>query len=308
MNRSTCLGTWLCAIVMGVVCMTAFGQGGAPPPAAKEAPKAVPKLVPKDPHRRLAPGVLHTVEPDPQLGESFSRHDVVELLAVSDKYTWAKDVAFRHDVWALEFKFKPVRMIYVHIPQSSGELQRKLIWYMVYSVTNPGKTMHPVPQPDGTYKIEYEDRAVRFIPRFTLVGYESMKEEVAFEYKDQVMPVAAEQIRLREDRTRKFYTTGEMCREIAVGETVWGVATWEDVNLRVKRFSIYVDGLTNAYRWTDPPGAFKDPREDWPGKNRRFMMKSLKLNFWRPADDKFPHEEEIRYGVPGEVDYKWVWR
>ena len=44
----------------------------------------------------------------------------------------------------LDFKFKPVRMIWVDIPQPSGYMQRKLIWYMVYSVTNTGKVMHPV--------------------------------------------------------------------------------------------------------------------------------------------------------------------
>ena len=41
-------------------------------------------------------------------------------------------------------------------------MQRKLIWYMVYSVTNLGKTMHPVEQPDGTYKVEFVDEPIRF--------------------------------------------------------------------------------------------------------------------------------------------------
>ena len=39
-----------------------------------------------------------------------------------------------------------------------------------------------------------------------------------------------------------------MCRDIAVGETLWGVATWEDIDPRIVRFSVYVFGLTNAYR------------------------------------------------------------
>ena len=47
-----------------------------------------------------------------------------------------------------------MRMIWVDIPQPDGFMQRKLIWYMVYSVTNPGKIMHPVedvqlPYPTG---------------------------------------------------------------------------------------------------------------------------------------------------------------
>ena len=64
-------------------------------------------------------------------------------------------------------------------------------------------------------------------------------------------------IRLREDPNRQFLTSVEMCREIAVGETLWGVATWEDIDPRIVRFSVYVFGLTNAYRWKDEPGEYK---------------------------------------------------
>ena len=43
---------------------------------------------------------------------------------------------------------------------------------------------------------------------------------------------------------------------------MWGVATWEYVDPRMDFFSIYVKGLTNAYRFADPPGAYKagEPR------------------------------------------------
>ena len=127
----------------------------------------------KSPYRPLAPGVMISVDPMRELKESVSRHNVVELLAVDPKFDWAKDVPFRRDVWALDFKFKPVRMIWVDIPQPSGYMQRKLIWYMVYSVTNTGKVMHPVENEDLPYeiydkrqlaKVEMVDRPVRFRP------------------------------------------------------------------------------------------------------------------------------------------------
>ena len=64
-----------------------------------------------------------------------------------------------------------------------------------------------------------------------------------------------------------------MCREIAVGETLWGVATWEDIDPQIVRFSVYVSGLTNAYKWKDEPGAYK------PGdpilKGRKLYRKTL---------------------------------
>ncbi len=255
----------------------------------------------KGPFRHLAPGVLEDVDPAKQLEESFSRHDVVELLAFDPKFDWAKDVAFRRDIWALEFQFKPMRMIWIDIPQANGLMRRTLVWYMVYSVTNPGKVMHPVKDADNTYNVETVDKPVRFIPEFLLRSPEYKKT-----YPDRIIPLAVAPIRMREDRKRRFYTTVEMCREIAVGETVWGVVTWQGIDPRIDRFSIYVQGLTNAYRWRDTPGAYK--KGDPIGTGRRLARKTVKLNFWRPGDEYFEHEREIRYGVPGGVDYEWVYR
>ena len=96
-----------------------------------------------------------------------------------------------------------------------------------------------------------------------------------------------------------------------MGKTAWGIVTWEDVDPRTKWFSVYVEGLTNAYRWDDGKGAFTEKdfgKESKIGKGRRPWRKVLKLNFWRPSDEYFEHEREIRYGVPGRVDYEWVYR
>ena len=56
------------------------------------------------------------------------------------------------------------------------------------------------------------------------------------------------------------------------------------------------------------------------------QLKTLQLNFWRPGDVVYEHEEEIRYGVPAvsdpaeqakiltkygiteRVDHLWVYR
>ncbi len=288
------------------------GQAGD---AQSKAAPALPST--SSPYRKLAPGVMKSVEPDRKTGETVSRHDVVELLAVDPNLDFAKDVPFRQDVWTLEFKFKPMRMIRIDIPQPSGKMQHKLIWYMVYSVTNTGKIMHPVQdlelpydtnKPERLYEVKDEEGPVRFIPEFLLEGHQFMKDDTGFTkvYPDRVIPVAMGPITQREDPKRKFYNSVEMAREIPVGKTFWGIATWEDIDPRIVRFSIYVFGLTNAYRWKDVKGEYK--KGDEVGTGRKLYRKILKLNFWRPADQYYEHEEEIRYGIPGGVDYQWVYR
>jgi hypothetical protein len=319
MNRLTRWRTWLAALlVMTAAGLPVFGQQGQPA---------------RRPYRKLAPGVLQSVEPARQVEESFSRHDLTELLASERpdvKFDWAREVAFRHDVWTLQFEFKPVRMLQVDIPQPNGSMKRKLIWYMVYSVTNKGVEekivevkslddehtqslpqfgwMHPVRSDEGTYKMQFLNKPIRFVPQFLLEGRESLREDTGFNkaYLDRVIPIAARQIGAREDPNRKFYNSAEISQgRIKVGLTAWGVATWEDVDSRIDRFSVYVKGLTNAYKWTDEPAKFRKdaPLDDY----RRLRVKTLKLNFWRPGDEIREHEEEIRYGIPGGVDYEWVY-
>lgn len=276
-----------------------------PAPAASlpKAPAAMPATPapPQGPVRPLAPGTLRTVDPMRRVDETVSRHDMVELLTVDPKLDWAKSIPFRREIWALQFQFKPMRMVFVDLPQPSGFMQRKQIWYLVYTVTNTGKTMRPVPVDDGTYQIESVDKPIHFVPGFLLHSINMDKW-----YPDRVIPAAIGPIRTREDPNRTFATAVEMVRDIQVGETVWGVATWEDIDPRTDRFAVYVNGLTNAYRWTDDTGKLKP---DSPlGTGRRLVRKTLKLNFWRPGDEFSPKEREIRYGIPGELDYEWVYR
>jgi hypothetical protein len=274
----------------------------------------------KGPYRKLAPYVFTKIPQETDESETMSRHDVVELLATDSKYDWAKNITFRHKVWQLEFEFKPMRMIYVDIPQTSGMMQRKLVWYMVYTVKNTGEVFAPkqeealpyeniLNEKQKVYTVTKETKPVDFIPEFVFEGSNRMKDGEGFakSYPDRVIPVAIGPIQTREDPKRKLLNTVEMCEEaIPVGETRWGVATWEDIDPRIVRFSVYVSGLTNAYIWKDTPGAYKagDPI----GKGRQMLSKTLKLNFWRPGDEYFEHEEEIRYGIPGQSDYEWVYR
>ena len=302
--RSLLLSVGLTGIAWAALAATTWGQAtpAAKPPAASPAKAAVVTVPTPGSFRKLAPGVMEAVDPHRELEETFDKHHVVELLAVDPTFEWAKNVTFRRDIWYLEFKFKPVRYIEVDIPQPNGRMERKLIRYLLYSVTNPGRIMHPEPDKDGTVRIMPVNRPIHFIPQFSLETQDAAHKV----YPDRVMPLALAPIRQREDPSRPIYSSIEMNRDIAVGETVWGVATWESVDPKIIRYSIFVNGLTNAYRFTDDPGAYKagDPI----GKGRHLFLKTLKLNFWRPGDEFNEHEEEVRYGAPGEVDYEWIYR
>jgi len=282
---------------------TSYAQPATPSaPAAAGAKKTAPQpraAVKPDPkteakqrakYRQIAPGIITTIDPEQQKEEAFSRHDAIELLSKDPAFAeraWSKDkspaknVVFRRDVWALQFSFKPIRFIQVDVPTADGRMRRKLVWYMVYSVKN--NSDKPVPL---------------FVPRFVLEVKELKKL-----YPDRLIPLAVPLIRKREDPNRPLLSTVEITRPIPPSpkgqdNSVWGVATWEDVDPRTDRFSIYVQGLTNAYLWDDPPGAYK--AGDKPGVGRELYPKTLILNFWRPGDTEHEHEDEIRY-----EGYEW---
>ncbi len=250
----------------------------------------------RGPVRGLFPGVLIAIDPAQQYDETYSRHDIVELLGVDPNFDWAKDIRFEHDIWALDFAFKPVRMVEVDIPQADGRLRRQLVWYMVFRVLNFG-----------------EQPVERFAPVFVLESDMADAQGNPKQYVDRVIPVANGPIAEREHFPYGLLNTVEISGEIPTSERpadgadgaaatvgafneVWGVATWRDVDPRTDRFSVYVSGLTNAYRWEDTP------------EGRTFAFKTLKLNFWRPGDDLDEHEREISFGWPDAIDYEWVYR
>jgi hypothetical protein len=309
-------------LALSAMLVTLVAAAAQDQPAAKPAPEAVatpapakPEAKPNDkpllppaeaggPYRKLAPGVMKKVDPAVDRSECYSWHDIVELVAQDAKYEWAKEIGFHHDVWYLEFEFKPLRMIQVDVPQPSGKMQRKLIKYLIYKVTNPGKSVRAVQAEDGTWN--YEDVAyeqpIRFIPEFLLES-----DNLKLSYPDREIPVALGPIRLREDPNRVFLTSTEISsRELKPHESVWGVAMWEEIDPRIDHFSIYVQGLTNAYRWKDDPA--KVQKDSPLGTGRTLSRKTLKINFWRAGDEYYQQEKEIHYPAPGQVDYEWVYR
>jgi hypothetical protein len=334
------------------------------------------------PVKPFAKGVVTTIPIAPQDEEMFSGpRPLVEVPITIDGLEYdpklspktatiferAKIATLRRTIWNLEFSFKPMRMVYVDIPQPNGKMQRKLVWYMVYYVRNLGSHIRPKAEAEevikeapvvdslgktagltpGLVHIKYDKEttdevevfgktttALRFFPHFVMKSTEYKDERgEPKQYLDRVIPAALAPIKAREFPGRqdvKLYDSLTISEApIAKSDDtndnrVWGVVTWVDVEPRIDYYIVYVQGLTNAYRFDDPDGAFK--KGDAPGTGRKIVKKTLQLNFWRPGDTIDPSEEEIRYGcrmdsdtaeqqkifaqfgIDKPIDHLWVYR
>lgn len=100
---------------------------------------------------RLGPGTLITIQPNIDYSSVYNRADMVEVLATLpdippeladdvrfNKEIWAKEIRYQRDIWCLQFSFKPLRIVYVDIPNKEGSFDKKAVWYLVYNVKNTG--------------------------------------------------------------------------------------------------------------------------------------------------------------------------
>lgn len=269
----------------------------------------------------FAPGVLTVIPPDPQFEETYSGPSpLTEITRGLPDLDWqpnfhaqsrtpfgrAQTLVMRRLIWNLEFAFKPMRTIEVDVPQASGRMQKKVIWYMVYRVRYLGNDLEPEGVKDEwghdlytTRETSHEGRY--FFPQFFLESHDVRKT-----YLDRIIPAAKEPIAQRELRGQPLLNTVEISREAIPLSTpdnpqeVWGLATWEDVDPRIDFFSVDVIGLTNAYKSVDLPDAFQPG--DAPGTGREVLAKALRLNFWRPGDAAHELEDRIYFGVPYDAD------
>src|SRR4051794_23237637 len=288
--------------------------------------------------RQLAPGVVTTIAPSFDPNDTVSTHVIIEVrsdqalqgprefLAATDTlYSMPAQAKFRRAVSCVEFSFKPRRMIEVDLPLSNGATVRKQVRYLMYRVRNTGQVMKPVEGENGVYSTEMgKGGPVKFLPQFVLESHDRQAngQPVHKAYLDRVIPAAVAAINARERPSQPLLNSVEISKQpIPVSDgridrSVWGVATWIDVDPRIDFFSIYVGGLTNAYQWTDNPSVYHVG--DAPGRGRQFVHKTLQINFWRPGDELAPNEREFRYGVPlgkanlyevpDGVAYRWLYR
>jgi len=268
--------------------------------------------------RTLAPGTLTVIPPDRSADDALQRGDLLEITAGRADRQWtpkrsptnttfverAKGREFVGGVWCLEFAFKSPRMIDVDAPAADGRMLRKRVWYLLYRVQNTGGRRVVVDAADPTKRATQRfETPVRFLPQFVLESLEPLEDAeggTAYRaYLDRVVPSALEAIRARERPPGKLFDSASMSEaDIPPGAERWGVAVWEGVDPRIDYFSIYVRGLTNAMRWRQIPGSVIGPN-DPPGIHMEHALEALRLDFWRPGDDRNEREEPFSVGHRG---------
>ncbi len=264
--------------------------------------------------RPLARGVLKTIAEDLNPRDMFSLPKPLLDLKATQYQTSTipyrqtlhgqsgRVVMFRDNVWQYEFSFIGLRQAKLKVPNESGDIEDRNVWYMVYRIRDTGKTMtfDQVKQHPDFDHIKFDLKRGepvpaskrKFLPRFTLEGWvagESGYQKV--KYRDEINPLIVEQIRVREDKNRRLFDSHQMSEvNIPAAKSssdpgVWGVAVWEDVNPKLDYVSVYVKGLSNAFRLSSD---MKKPSR----------MKTLQLNFWRPGDAFAENRDWIRFGIP----------
>ncbi len=292
---------------------------------------------------QFAPGVLTVIPAAAEAGETFDGPLTLKsLLDAYPEIEWdadhfvnrtphfdprtrtlpemAKQAILRREISCLEFSFKPLRQIYVDLPRKNGQLQRKLVWYMVYRVRYRGGDLRPAvdrladtPVFKRLEKVRYPSR--RFFPMITMSNHVTGKE-----YLDNVLPAAKSKIKWREQITAPLYNSVEITRIAVPASTdenaagVWGIATWVDVDPKLDFVSISVSGLSNAFQ------------QDGEGNDAPYRRKALKLNFYRPGDAANMTADTVRFGIPAfenaeqqkyvfdqyglkeRLNYQWIFR
>ncbi|MGL4594626.1 MAG: hypothetical protein ACRCUY_07860 [Thermoguttaceae bacterium] len=332
---------------------------------------------------------LNTKEGEPMMIDYESvanRADLVEVLAqlppvdpaLADDVRfnpemWAKEIRYTRDVWCLDFHFKPIRIIEVDIPNKQGTLDKKKVWYLVYSVKNPGpleltklsggkiteyelkkqtgilsenlseqkeipiakdvnttiqrlpgdsekrvniKQTHDTPlvlrNTQGLAEPAAGQEAdIVFEPQFLLATDSLLAEQddktgevkrTSEVYHDQIIPLAIPAIMKREGmKGIPANSVSISSTPLKTDEERWGVAMWTDIDPRINKFSLYISGLTNAYKWQD-----SGKNDGTPGDGRTMQRKVLKTNWWRIGDSYNLHDAQIQYGQPGGVDFEWI--
>lgn len=301
----------------------ALGSLATGPAANAQAPEASGSNalpVTSNPGRRLAPDALYVIPPAAEYGETYEGPLDLPLVSSPTELDWApprfpnngpnyasptemlanraKSVIFRHEVWAMEIGFKPARMIAVEVRNAQGEMETKLVWYLLYYVRYSGGDLQPAISKDkfGNEVFAKPEpsagkSARRFMPGFVLNASALGKR-----YQSQFIPEALAPIAEKERVGKPIYDSIAIqkvpVRLSTPREThdVWGVATWTDIDPRTDFFSVEIRGLTNAQKTEMVEGELVS------------HQKTLVLNFSRPGDTINELADRIRYGVPASAD------
>ena len=205
----------------------------------------------------------------------------------------------REDVWTLNFRYKPLRIMTVDGFDARGNPAKQIVWYMWYQVYN--RSGEPV----------------TFIPEFEIVTT-----DLNTQHLDEPQPYVFEQIKKFEDRTitkelpngvLNLKTTIDVSRfpipaskPDAFPKLVSGLAIWTDMAEkapRTNKFSVYVTGLSNGV-------AVEQTKPLPPNNEVRTLVKkkTLRINFIRPTDDVKQQIIDIQPDEESGPVETWVYR
>lgn len=185
------------------------------------------------------------------------------------------------DIWALEVRYKPVRMLVVPLTDpKSGQQRRDLVWYFAYRVVvraasrlsndSVGKPERPLFVPELSLEVEDEGRQQKYPDRVFPEAVGAINRREKHQYKSSVDVVAALP-QMTADNSRRLYTLD-------------GVATWTGIDPDTNYFSIVMTGFSNGYKIAVD------------GENNETVTRrTLRQRFWRPSDRFEQSETEIRF-------------
>jgi hypothetical protein len=200
----------------------------------------------------------------------------------------------KSDIWTLDFRFKPPRLIKANIPGRGT----RICWYLWFQVINRTK----------------EPRV--FVPEFELVTHDYLGT-----YFDETLPTVEEAIRKIEDLTgyqeiKNTVTISanpipvSLAPDRAFPQKITGVAIWDGASADPKsrddksrnlsdsqRFSIFVSGLSNGFVKVDP---LTNNKGDPPVIRR----KTLQLDFKRLGDRYNLDARDITWEAPPKWEYR----
>lgn len=210
-------------------------------------------------------------------------------------------------LWIAEIQFKPVRLTRMSVVDpKTRTASRELVWYMVYRIIPRDYTeLAGEGQPELIRKLRDSERdpanavdplraAPISIPRFVLHIDDQGQEKT---YNDEINLEIQKAIYEREVGRRgrsaellnMVEAIGEVSEPVSVkdpdplSKAKYGVAIWRNVDPKTDYFTVYMSGLTNAYRIsTDAAGGTV------------VEEKVAIQKFARPGDEFLQDEQEFR--------------
>lgn len=244
--------------------------------------------------------------PMPLAGLNATDYDPVFIPRHETLKNRGRGVIYFRDIWEYEFSFVGgLRQAVLEVPDlDSQTTRRQNVWYIIYRIRDRGNTLtyEKVKQnPEFEHLLEQmnRDRPVApekkiFLPRFFLEGSVMGNPDDGYQhvrYPDITSPMILRQIQRLHDPGLTLLDPLQMSQaEIPLAATdadggVWGAAVFTNVDPRIDYVSLFVEGLTNAFRITGEPGESN-------------LRKTLQLNFWRPGGIIAEDKDRITYGIP----------